>query len=68
MGEFCVWLVKMEIEENYFPLQIRKCGLGVEAIARVVKKKRSVRLLCVGLLIYRKHNHNDDCDSGIECS
>ena len=46
MGEFCVWLAKMEIEENYFLLQIRKCGLGVEAIARVVTKKRSVRLLC----------------------
>ena len=40
MGEFCVWLAKMEIEENYFPLQIRKCGLGVEAIARVVTKKQ----------------------------
>ena len=35
----------MEIEENYFPLQIRKCGLGVEAIARVVTKKRNVRQL-----------------------
>ena len=46
MGEFCVWLAKMEIEENYFPLQIRKCGLGVEAIARVVTKKRNVRQLC----------------------
>ena len=66
MGEFCVWLAKMEIEENYFPLQIRKCGLGVEAIARVVTKKRSVLLLCVGPFIYRKHNRNDDCDSGIE--
>ena len=36
----------MEIEVNYFPLQIRKCGLGVEAIARVVTKKRNVRQLC----------------------
>ena len=56
----------MEIEENYFPLQIRKCGLGVEAIASVVTKKQSGRLLCVWPFIYRNYSRNDDCDSGIE--
>ena len=58
----------MEIELNYFPLKIRKCGLGVETIGRVVTKKRNVRQLGVGPIIYRNCSRNGDCDRGIECA
>ena len=61
-------MAKMEIEENYFPLKILKCGWEVEAICRVVTKKPNVRHLGVGLIIYRNCSRNGDYDSGIECA
>jgi hypothetical protein len=41
---------------------------GVEAIGRVVTKKRNVRQLGVGPIIYRNCSRNRDYDSGIECA
>ena len=67
MREFCVWLAKMEIEENYCPLQIRQCGRKLKPLVGVVTKKRNVRQLGVGPIIYRNCSRNRDYDSGIEC-